>query len=56
MGMVANRREAFLFLKFKHGDRKRKHRCKEGVFVFDERRAPSRANGRHLKFINLDLE
>ena len=55
MGTVANRREAFIFLKFKHGDRKN-HRCKEGVFVFDERRAPSLASERRLKFINLDLE
>lgn len=55
MGTVANRREAFIFLKFKHGDRKN-HRCKEGVFVIDERRAPSLASERLLKFINLDLE
>jgi pilus assembly protein Flp/PilA len=55
VGTVANRREAFIFLKFKHGDRKN-HRCKEGVFVFDERRAPSLASERRLKFINLDLE
>ncbi len=55
MGTVANRREAFIFLKFKHGDRKN-HRCKEGVFVIDERRAPSLASERRLKFINLDLE
>jgi pilus assembly protein Flp/PilA len=55
VGTVANRREAFIFLKFKHGDRKN-HRCKEGVFVIDERRAPSLASERLLKFINLDLE
>jgi pilus assembly protein Flp/PilA len=55
VGTVANRREAFIFLKFKHGDRKN-HRCKEGVFVIDERRAPSLASERRLKFINLDLE
>ena len=55
MGTVANRREAFIFLKFKHGDRKN-HRCKEGVFVIDERRAPSLASERRLKFIHLDLE
>lgn len=55
IGTVANRREAFIFLKFKHGDRKN-HRCKEGVFVIDERRAPSLASERRLKFINLDLE
>ena len=56
IGTVANRREAFIFLKFKHGDRKKDHRCKEGVCVIDERRAPSLASERRLKFINLDLE
>lgn len=54
--MSANRLHAFLFLKFKHGDRKKDHRCKDGVVVVDKRTAFSLANECRLKFINLDLE
>lgn len=53
---MANRREATLFLKFEHGDRKREHRCKDDVILIDKRTALSLASERRLKFINLDLE
>jgi pilus assembly protein Flp/PilA len=54
--MSTNRLHAFLFLKCKHGDRKKDHRCKDGVVVVDKRTAFSLAIECRLKFINLDLE